>query len=187
MKVRFGIVFFSTKYLGYNTTAKVRQTSLLLFCVKPQLSPACHRVRVVSCLLKAGRVDVIMSDADALWLGDPAQELFGGTFSVVPGGDGGGEDGGDCIRDSDVVASRGTYPYDLGEAWGSTICMGFILLRAKNTAAMKGFLDVMEGLVLETQDDQVDKSLANPNLCNQVASFRHSCSCRLRSACSLLQ
>lgn len=113
------------------------------------------RVRVVSCLLDVGRVTVIMSDADALWLGDPTQALFGGAPFLPPGGGGGDGRRGDRIRDSDVVASRATYPYDLGEAWGSTICMGFILLRTKNTRAMKAFLDAMEGLVLETGDDQV--------------------------------
>lgn len=37
--------------------------------------------------------------------------------------------------------------------------MGFILLRTKNAAAMKEFLDATEGLVLETEDDQVEKHL----------------------------
>eukprot|EP00903_Cladosiphon_okamuranus_P010993 g10382.t1 len=120
------------------------------------------RLRVVSCLLEAGRVNVIMSDADALWLGDPVQDLFGGATS--PSLLNGGGDRDHRIRESDVVASRGTYPFHLGEAWGSTICMGFILFRADNTLAMKAFFDVMEDLVLETQDDQVSINQAAQEL-----------------------
>lgn len=134
----------------------------------------------MSCLLEVGGVNVIMSDADALWLGDPAQELFGGASPLLPGGraDGGGDGDGrdrdrDRIRDSDVVASRAAFPYDLGQAWGSTICMGFILLRAKNTAAMNTFLDVMESLVLETEDDQVEKSFICESQCRHCPTSVH--------------
>lgn len=110
-------------------------------------------------------MNVIMSDSDAVWLGDPARDLFGGTPSLLPGE---GGDRGDRIHDSDVVASRGSYPRDIGKAWGSTICMGFILLRTKNTLAMKKFLDVMEDLVLKTKDDQVLKPIANLNVTLRV-------------------
>lgn len=121
--------------------------------------------------MDVGRVNVIMSDADALWLGDPTEDLFGGAPSLLPGGDGGGHRG-DRIRDSDVVASRATYPYDLREAWGSTICMGFVLLRTKNTLAMKAFLDVMEGLVLETEDDQVYREKTKSRIPNKTPRTR---------------
>ncbi|CAM9494707.1 unnamed protein product, partial [Pylaiella littoralis] len=123
------------------------------------------RVKVVSCLVEVGRVDVIMSDADALWLGDPIRELYG-SFKAPPpllsdGGGGGGRGG---IHDSDVVASRGSYPKQLGDEWGSTICMGFILLRGGNVAAMKEFLDTMESFVLTIEDDQISINQAAHDL-----------------------
>lgn len=118
-----------------------------------------NRVRVVSCLLEVAHVDVIMSDADALWLGDPAEELFGrGNLSFTSVGR---SDGASGIRDSDIVASRGSFPFGLGRKWGSTVCMGFILFRAKNAAKMRRFLNVMKGLVLETGDDQVSDGNAS--------------------------
>ena len=106
-----------------------------------------------------------MSDADALWLGDPTQELFASHQRVVSGGDGGnGGDGGGGIWQSDVVASRGTFPFDLGRKWGSTMCMGFILFRAKNVVLMKTFLDKMEDMVLKTEDDQVMLNIVPNNV-----------------------
>lgn len=94
------------------------------------------RVHVVSCLLQEGH-DVIMSDADALWLDDPMKEL--GQPSVI---------------DSSIVASRGSYPFALGAKWGSTICMGFAMFRP-NGAAMEAFHVAMERIVRVTGDDQV--------------------------------
>ncbi|CAM9926050.1 unnamed protein product, partial [Scytosiphon promiscuus] len=105
------------------------------------------RVHVLSCLVRVGRVDVIMSDADALWVNDPTPEL-----SWLD------------IRDSDVVASRGTFPRLLGEEWGSTICMGFVLFRARNVVGMAAFLSAMEELVKKTGDDQVSINTAAANL-----------------------
>lgn len=126
-----------------------------------------------------------MSDADALWLNDPTHDLFHTRISASEGdrsssgGNHGGRDvsvvgvsGGDgdgrgrraraagvgtsgSIRDSDVVASRGSYPRDLGGVWGSTMCMGFILFRAKNVAGMASLLGIMEDLVMKNGDDQV--------------------------------
>ncbi|CAM9498176.1 unnamed protein product [Ectocarpus sp. 13 AM-2016] len=102
------------------------------------------RVRVVSCLLEVGHVDVIMSDADALWLADPAKDLFS------RGGGGRG----------DIVASRGSWPNEQWKEWGSTLCMGFILFRARNVAGMKRFLDVMADLVVQNKDDQISVNRA---------------------------
>ncbi|CAN0406316.1 unnamed protein product [Ectocarpus sp. 12 AP-2014] len=96
------------------------------------------RVRVLSCLAEAG-YDVIMSDADALWLADPMKD-----FSL-PG-----------VIDSSIVASRGKYPTAVGNLWGSTMCMGFILFRATaNRAAMGEFVAAMNTLVLKRKDDQI--------------------------------
>ncbi|CAM9633346.1 unnamed protein product [Scytosiphon promiscuus] len=152
------------------------------------------RVRVLSCLVRIGRVDVIMSDADALWINDPTPELFhSGRSRTV--GDGsshgdkhdrrklstvdvfGGSDhrvgrrqqtaGGSAwhdVRDSDVVASRGSFPGKYGRVWGSTMCMGFILLRAGNVAGMAAFLGVVEDFVMKTQDDQISINTAAAKL-----------------------
>ncbi|CAM9225444.1 unnamed protein product [Ectocarpus sp. 8 AP-2014] len=96
------------------------------------------RVRVVSCLVEAGH-DVIMSDADALWLADPMND-----FSL-PG-----------VIDSSIVASRGKKPKEVGKVWGATMCMGFILFRATaNRTAMGKFVTVMNALVFELEDDQI--------------------------------
>lgn len=70
------------------------------------------RTLVASCLLRAGH-DMLLSDADAIWLKDPIEymSLVGAKYS-------------------NVVASRGSNPKHLGHAWGSTLCFGFILFRA---------------------------------------------------------
>lgn len=81
-----------------------------------------------------------MSDADALWVGDPMKD-----FSL-PG-----------VNDSNIVASRGAFPTDVRQEWGATICMGFVLFRATaNRAAMRDFVTVMKaGLVVNLKDDQM--------------------------------
>lgn len=92
------------------------------------------RVRALSCLVTEGH-DVIMSDSDALWLRDPMEYI-------------------DLSSNSNVIASRGSYPPELRMEWGSTICMGFVMFRATG-AAMDIFLGVMARIVLDTGDDQV--------------------------------
>ena len=69
------------------------------------------RVKVLSCLVKAGH-SVILTDSDALWLKDPELD-----FEMPE------------VRDSSIVSSRGSFPSNLGEIWGATLCMGFILFR----------------------------------------------------------
>ncbi|CAM9763628.1 unnamed protein product [Scytosiphon promiscuus] len=151
------------------------------------------RVHVLSCLVRVGRVDVIMSDADALWVNDPAAELFnsrnsgrdgdhnsrsGGNGRMLSASDAFGQSGDGAwrqeqsaggsnwldIRDSDVVASRGSYPRILGKEWGATMCMGFVLFRAGNVASMATFLSFMEDLVMKTGDDQVSVNTAASKL-----------------------
>ena len=92
------------------------------------------RVRVVSCLVTKG-YDVIMSDSDALWLGDPMEYI---SLSST----------------SSVIASRGSYPPFIGQQWGVTLCMGFIMFRATG-AAMDIFQNTMARIVLKTGDDQI--------------------------------
>lgn len=104
------------------------------------------RVRVLSCLVEWGQ-DVIMSDADALWLGDPMQD-----FAAPP------------AANSSIVASRGSYPRKLGDQWGSTICMGFILFRTGGNGDMREFLEKIQQLVLENGDDQVAVNSAASHL-----------------------
>ena len=92
------------------------------------------RVRVLRCLVEEG-YDVILSDSDALWLGDPLAYI-GWSSS------------------SNVIASRGGYPRIIKSDWGVTMCMGFAMFRATG-AAMNTFRDVMERIVVETGDDQI--------------------------------
>ncbi|CBJ32319.1 Acetyltransferase (isoleucine patch superfamily protein) [Ectocarpus siliculosus] len=92
--------------------------------------------------------DVIMSDADALWLADPMKD-----FSL-PG-----------VVGSSIVASRGSVPTDVGHVWGATICMGFILFRTTaSRVAMREFVTVMNALVLEEKDDQIAVNIAARDL-----------------------
>ncbi|CAN0395133.1 unnamed protein product [Laminaria digitata] len=103
------------------------------------------RVRTVSCLVTAG-YNIIMSDSDALWLGDPME------YMTLP-----------AVRGASVIASRGGFPHDLGGEWGSTICMGFVMFRATG-AGMNTFQDTMGRIVLETGDDQVSVNRAAQEL-----------------------
>lgn len=92
------------------------------------------RVRVLKCLVNEG-YNVILSDADALWLGDPMEYI-------------------NLVNSSSVITSRGSHPHGIGTEWGSTMCMGFAMFRATGIA-MNTFQDAMERIVLETGDDQV--------------------------------
>ncbi|CAM9134774.1 unnamed protein product [Ectocarpus sp. 8 AP-2014] len=103
------------------------------------------RVQVVSCLVKAGH-DVILSDADALWLADPMKD-----FSLP------------TIRESSIVAARGGFPHDLAHQWGSTMCMGFIFFRAEGKRIGE-YVAVMNELVLKNANDQVSVNKAAKSL-----------------------
>ncbi|CAM9585429.1 unnamed protein product [Laminaria digitata] len=94
------------------------------------------RVRVLSCLVMAGN-DVIMSDADALWLRDPME-----YFSLPE------------VRNSSVVASRGNLPFNISNRWGATMCLGFVLFRATGHG-MDVLQKSMEKLVSRLGDDQI--------------------------------
>lgn len=94
------------------------------------------RIRALSCLVTQG-FDVIMSDADALWLRDPME-----YFSLP------------SVRSSSVVASRGTLPMPLSKRWGTAMCMGFILFRATGPG-MDKLQRSMEAFVAKNGDDQV--------------------------------
>ncbi|CAM9906685.1 unnamed protein product, partial [Ectocarpus fasciculatus] len=106
----------------------------------PRSDPA-----VVMQVVNAGH-DVILSDADALWLADPMKD-----FSLP------------IIRESSIVASRGGFPHDLAHQWGSTMCMGFIFFRAAGKRIGE-FVAVMNELVLKNANDQVSVNKAAKNL-----------------------
>lgn len=93
------------------------------------------RVHVASCLILSGH-DVLLSDADAIWLKDPMKDIkrLG-------------------AHDSDIVASRGIFPNNLSRVWGATLCFGFILFRSGGDA-MSSFLQTVTKLVDVLHDDQ---------------------------------
>ncbi|CAM9107488.1 unnamed protein product, partial [Ectocarpus sp. 13 AM-2016] len=99
------------------------------------------RIEVSVCLLKAG-IDVLMSDADAVWLHDPMDDFDS-----------------DDYRDSSIVASRGAMPVPLFRTWGATICMGFVLFRAGSNAIFK-FMEVVGEFTEELENDQQAVNLA---------------------------
>lgn len=94
------------------------------------------RVNVISCLLEAG-LDVLASDADALWANDPMIDLQSPRHNQ-----------------SSIVASRGAYPLALTREWGSTMCMGFVLFRASGTG-MRVWQKAMTRIGGDTGDDQI--------------------------------
>ena len=94
------------------------------------------RVRALSCLVMEGH-DVIMSDSDALWLGDPMD-----YFSLP------------AVQSSSVVSSRGSLPGSLSSKWGATMCLGFIFFRATGPG-MNKLQTAMETFVLRIGDDQI--------------------------------
>ena len=68
------------------------------------------RARLAKTLLDQG-FDVLMSDADALWLQNPFDEL-------------------ERFSSSDIIASRGLFPEDASRIYGATLCMGFIYIKS---------------------------------------------------------
>lgn len=115
------------------------------------------RLRVLRCLLAKGH-DVIMSDSDALWLHDPVRAM-----QDIEG-----------VNSSSIVASKGGYPFALAEAWGSTICMGFVLFRAAPDEGMRVFQREVELVVSESGDDQVREDSPN-RMCGRVLTSIQIC------------
>lgn len=71
------------------------------------------RMDIIQQFLRQG-VDLVLTDTDALWMRDPFKLLSQFTTN------------------SDVVASRGWFPWHLFDKWGSCICMGFAYFKATN-------------------------------------------------------
>ncbi|CAB1114026.1 unnamed protein product [Ectocarpus sp. CCAP 1310/34] len=106
-----------------------------LGCPMSRLDVWVLRVEATLCLLNAGQ-DVLMSDADAIWLRDPTNDFAS-----------------DLNMDSNVVASRAVMPFPLYHKWGATVCMGFAFFRAGGSA-MQAFMTVVGEIVNELGDDQ---------------------------------
>lgn len=68
------------------------------------------RVKLLSELLYAG-YDVLMSDADAIWLKNPFLDI-------------------EKYNTFDIVSSRGTHPIDVTKKLGASLCMGFIFIHS---------------------------------------------------------
>lgn len=92
------------------------------------------RVHVMACLVEYG-LDVIVSDSDAVWLGDPIPDML--------------------AIEADVYASRAPWPEQYADpVHGNTACMGFIMFKA-GTEGVHKFLGVVEEYVQDIGDDQI--------------------------------
>ena len=78
----------------------------------------------VMCLLNHWRFDVAMIDTDALLLKDPWS-----LFEQFP--------------ESDIVASMGNFPGELSSQWGTSLCVGVILIRSSNQTGIVFFSCVL--------------------------------------------
>lgn len=129
-------------------SAKSIESALGIRCVQLEVSGGWSRehiwmlrVKVNRCLLLAG-YNVIMSDADAIWLNDPIKDMdrLG-------------------VGNSSIVAQRDLRPRDLSEFWGVTLCFGFIYFRAGGTTLPK-VLDSTTTICNKDHDDQKALNLA---------------------------
>jgi chondroitin 4-sulfotransferase 11 len=92
------------------------------------------RIRVFQRVIQSG-IELVHSDADALWLGDPLPGL--------------------SALSQDFITSVGLkHPRAIAKEWGFVICMGFFILRSTPAAStlLERLLQVMED---EHPDDQV--------------------------------
>lgn len=92
------------------------------------------RIDVFYCLIDCG-IDVVHSDADAIWLRNPIPEYF------------------QAEKELDLIASQGTrWPPDVFKQWGFVLCCGLFYM--KSTPASVALLKKLRGHVEETGDDQ---------------------------------
>lgn len=94
------------------------------------------RSRILEELIQMDR-DVVMMDVDALPVVD---DPF--SFLTLPE-----------FTKSDIIASRGRFPYSLNALWGATACMGFLYV--KSSLKTKSFLRAFSEYTLTMGDDQV--------------------------------
>lgn len=99
------------------------------------------RAKVNRCLLMAG-YNVLLSDADAVWLEDPMKDmdLLG-------------------VSKSNIVAQRDLRPRYVAEIWGVTLCFGFIFFRAGGTLLPR-LLETVASIARKIKDDQKALNLA---------------------------
>mmetsp|Transcript_9798 Transcript_9798/g.21978 ORF Transcript_9798/g.21978 Transcript_9798/m.21978 type:complete len:485 (-) Transcript_9798:83-1537(-) len=102
------------------------------------------RVKLAQQLLSQG-YDVVFSDSDAYWIRNPFLSIESATF----------------IRNnestiSDVVASRGSFPENIGKKLGATLCMGFVYIRGSEHTARLWAEVIREMTKSNTPDDQRD-------------------------------
>lgn len=93
-----------------------------------------RRFQTVQVLLNSG-MNVLMSDADAIWLKDPTDLLRG-----------------------DIAASRGMMPSDVASRFGVSVCMGFVYFRSVAPVRMlvEEILDKGVQIPGEKFDDQTE-------------------------------
>lgn len=89
----------------------------------------------------SSNIDVILSDADALWLKDPLVDIN------------------EFISTADIIASRAIYPHNLFKKWNSTICMGFLYLKSNVTFVEEFFKEV--GNIVQNDNYPDDQKTMN--------------------------
>eukprot|EP01036_Dinobryon_divergens_P026506 gene26506-35169_t len=91
------------------------------------------RMELVLDFLREG-TDIILSDTDAIWRKNPfpdlAQFAFKPSKMSASNSDTGAATASTIIPPSDIIASRAWWPWPLHHQWGSTVCMGFIYIKA---------------------------------------------------------
>lgn len=98
--------------------------------------------------LLLSRIDVLITDLDALWLRDPFLSLS------------------QHYSDSSIIASRAKFPEGIAEVLGATLCMGFIYIKSSNETI--AFWKELSETVSRTQtsDDQraINEMLLRSNI-----------------------
>ncbi|CAN0312848.1 unnamed protein product [Scytosiphon promiscuus] len=101
------------------------------------------RVKMIVCLVQGGH-DVLVSDNDALWLGDPIPDL-----RTIEG---------------DMLFQRGNFPKQYRDpVHGQTLCDGFALYRAGGEG-MSTFLELLTEALVDEKSDQVSHNKAASQL-----------------------
>lgn len=104
------------------------------------------RTRLTHSLLENG-YDVLLTDADALWLNNP--------FPYI-----------EQYISSDIVSSRGSFPESIGKKLGATLCMGFTFVKA-NEYTSKLWAEIAAQMAKQPNPDdqrEVNSVLFNHNL-----------------------
>ena len=107
---------------------------LLRPCVNELGSLWIHRIDVIKEFLDEG-IDVLHSDADAVWLKNPLEQYI-------------------YNQSYDMIFSQGTiWPPDIHEKWQFVLCCGFFYVKS-NTSALN-FFELLATRVRADKDDQV--------------------------------